>query len=66
MEEKQFDYTGEEVKEIQIDREFAEEQARKKRIREIWDKVTTGLFIALLASPIAILLYIFLWFVSVS
>lgn len=66
MEEKQLDYTGEEVKEIQIDREFAEEQAKKKKIREIWDKVTTGLFIALLASPFAILLYIFLWFVSVS
>jgi len=60
MEEKQLDYTGEEVKEIQIDQAFAEEQAKKKRIREIWDKVTTGLFIALLASPIAILLYIFL------
>lgn len=66
MAEKNYDYTGEEVKEIQIDQEFAEEQARKKRIREIWDKVTTGLFIALLASPFIILLYIFLWFVSVS
>ena len=66
MEEKQLDYTGEEVKEIQIDQAFAEEQAKKKRVREIWDKVTTGLFIALLASPVIILLYIFLWFVSVS
>ena len=66
MEEKQLDYTGEEVKEIQIDQAFAEEQAKKRRMREIWDKVTTGLFIALLASPIAILLYIFLWFISVS
>ena len=66
MEEKQYDYTGEEVKEIHIDQAFAEEQARKKRVREIWDKITTGLFIALLASPFAILLYIFLWFVSVS
>ena len=66
MEEKNLDYTGAEVKEIQIDQEFAEEQARKKRAKEIWDKVTTGLFIALLASPIVILLYIFLWFVSVS
>ena len=66
MATKQTDYTGAEVKEIQIDQEFADEQARKKRRREIWDKVTTGLFIALLASPIAILLYIFLWFVSVS
>lgn len=66
MEEKQLDYTGEEVKEIQIDQAFAEEQAKKKRVREIWDKVTTGLFIALLASPVAILLYIFLWFLNVS
>ena len=66
MEEKQLDYTGAEVQEIQIDQAFADEQAKKKRVREIWDKVTTGLFIALLASPVLILLYIFLWFVSVS
>ena len=66
MSEKQLDYTGAEVKEIQIDQAFAEEQARKKRIHAIWDKITTGLFIALLASPFIILLYIFLWFVSVS
>lgn len=66
MEEKMYDYTGEEVKEIEIDQEFAAEQARKKKILETWDKVTTGLFIALLASPFAILLYIFLWFLSVS
>ena len=66
MEEKQLDYTGVEVKEIEIDQAFAEEQAKKRRIRDILDKVTTGLFIALLASPVLILLYIFLWFVSVS
>lgn len=66
MEEKQLDYTGAEVEEIQIDQAFAEEQAKKRRMREIWDKVTTGLFIALLASPVAILLYIFLWFLNVS
>ena len=66
MEEKNLDYTGAEVKEIEIDQEFAEAQARKKKIQQIWDKVTTGLFIALLASPLAILLYIFLWFISVS
>ena len=66
MEEKNLDYTGAEVKEIQIDEEFAAEQAKKKRVKEILDKVTTGLFIALLASPLAILLYIFLWFISVS
>ena len=66
MSEKQLDYTGAEVQEIQIDQAFAEEQAKKKRVREIVDKITTGLFIALLASPVAILLYIFLWFVTKS
>ncbi len=66
MAEKNLDYTGEEVKEIVIDQAFADEQAKKKRVKMIIDKITTGLFIALLASPIAILLYIFLWFVSVS
>ena len=66
MAEKNLDYTGEEVKEIVIDQAFAHEQAKKKRVKMIIDKITTGLFIALLASPIAILLYIFLWFVSVS
>ena len=62
MAEKNYDYTGAEVQEIEIDRAFAEEQAKKKRVKEIWDKVTTGLFIALLSSPVLILLYIFLWF----
>ena len=66
MEEKNLDYTGAEVKEIQIDQEFAEEQAKKRRVKQIWDKVTTGLFIALLASPFAILLYIFLWFFATN
>ena len=66
MEEMNLDYTGEVVKEIEIDQEFAKEQARKKKIQAIWDKVTTALFIALLASPIAILFYIFYWFVNVS
>ena len=32
MEEKNVDYTGEEVKEIQIDQAFADEQAKKKKI----------------------------------
>lgn len=38
------------------------EQQRKRK--EIWDKVTTGLLIALLCSPFAILLYIFIWFIQ--
>lgn len=41
-----------------------EERARKKRIREIWDKITTGLLIVLMASPILILAYIFIWFLT--
>ena len=40
---------------------LTEEQRRRK---EIWDKVTTGILIALLCSPVAILLYIFIWFIQ--
>lgn len=40
-----------------------EELAKKKKWNAIWDKVTTGLLIALMASPLAILTYIFLWFI---
>ena len=35
----------------------------QKRRKMIYDKITTGILIALLASPIAIVLYIFLWFI---
>ena len=66
MDNNYTDNIVEEVPEIQIDQAFADEQAEKRRRREIWDKITTGIFIALLASPVAILLYIFLWFISVS
>ena len=41
-----------------------EERARKKRIAEIWDKITTGLLIFLMSSPILILAYIFIWFLT--
>ena len=66
MSEKYIEERVEEVSEIDLDQNFIDEQAKKKKRLEIWDKVTTGLFIALLASPVIILLYIFLWFVSVS
>lgn len=66
MNDKYIEQRVEEVEEIQVDQQFAEEQAAKRKRLEIWDKITTGLFIALLASPFAILLYIFLWFASVS
>ena len=43
---------------------LTDEELEKKRKRNaIWDKVTTGILIALMASPIAILAYIFLWFI---
>ena len=35
----------------------------QRRRREIYDKITTGILILLMASPLLILLYIFLWFV---
>ena len=41
-----------------------EERARKKKIKEIWDKITTGFLIVLMASPILILAYIFIWFLT--
>ena len=40
------------------------ERARKKKMKEIWDKITTGLLIVLMASPILILAYIFIWFLT--
>lgn len=41
-----------------------EERARKKKVADIWDKVTTGLLIFLMSSPILILAYIFIWFLT--
>ena len=41
-----------------------EELAKKKKWGEIWDKVTTGLLILLMASPLLILGYIFYWFMT--
>ena len=32
--------------------------------KEIWDKITTGILIFLMASPILILAYIFIWFLT--
>ena len=39
-----------------------EQIARKKKIAAVVDKFTTGLLILLMASPLAILGYIFFWF----
>lgn len=41
-----------------------EELAKKKRRAEIWDKISTGILIFLMASPILILGYIFIWFLT--
>ena len=41
-----------------------EELAKKKRRKEIWDKITTGILIFLMASPVLILAYIFIWFLT--
>ena len=55
----------EEKTEEQLLREAEEaEKARKAKIAAIWDKVTTGLLIALMSSPFLILLYIFIWFMA--
>ena len=35
---------------------------QQRRRKEIWDKVTTGILIFLMASPILIVTYILLWF----
>ena len=44
---------------------LTEEQiAKKKKIAAVVDKITTGILIALMASPIAILVYIFTWFAN--
>ena len=40
------------------------ERAKKAKIKAIWDKVTTGLLIFLMASPFLILLWIFMWFIN--
>ena len=35
-----------------------------KKWKGIWDKITTGILIALMATPIIILAYIIIWFLS--
>lgn len=35
---------------------------KQRRRKEIWDKVTTGILIFLMASPLLIVSYILLWF----
>lgn len=40
------------------------EEKKKFSWKDFWDKVTTGLLILFLASPILVLAYIFIWFVT--
>ena len=40
------------------------ERAKKAKRAAIFDKITTGILIALMASPILILAYIFIWFIA--
>ncbi|MBR2466459.1 MAG: hypothetical protein IKB38_05975 [Clostridia bacterium] len=42
---------------------FEIEHEKKKKRAAIFDKVTTGILIFLMASPVLILGYIFLWFI---
>lgn len=39
------------------------EHQKKKKRQAIFDKITTGLLIFLMSSPVLILGYIFIWFV---
>ena len=41
-----------------------EELAKRKKRKEIFDKITTGILIFLMASPVLILAYIFIWFLT--
>ena len=43
-----------------------EELEKKKKVDAVVDKITTGILILLMASPVMILGYIFYWFISRS
>lgn len=43
--------------------DWFKEKTKDVNWKVVWDKTTTGLLIVLLASPILILAYIFLWFI---
>ena len=46
---------------------LTEEQiAKRKKIAAVWDKITTGLLIALMASPVAIIGWIFFYFIAIT
>ena len=39
------------------------EKTKNVKWKEVWDKITTGILILLICSPVLILAYIILWFV---
>ena len=41
-----------------------EQLAKKKKVAAIWDKITTGILLLLMAAPFLILGYIFYWFLN--
>lgn len=43
---------------------YEELDAKNKKWKRIWDKITTGILIFLMASPFLILGYIFMWFIT--
>lgn len=43
---------------------FCKEKTKNVKWKVVWDKVTTGLLILLMASPIIILTYILVWFIT--
>ena len=40
------------------------EKTKDIKWKDVWDKVTTGILILLMASPLLILGYIFIWFLN--
>ena len=43
-----------------------EQLAKRKKVAAVWDKITTGLLIALMASPVAIIGWIFFYFIRIT
>ena len=45
-------------------RNFKWTPENKRKMAVVWDKITTGILIVLMVSPILILTYLFVWFLS--
>ena len=55
--------TQEELKEASFFTTFMK-KAKKVNWKKVWDKVSTGLLILIMAAPVLILAYIFYWFLT--